>query len=259
MRGDAGLGLLVLMVAFTTSAGSASGARAAPASSRGRAAESDSTATCDQNIAGPKCLPRPSLAAEVAHRAWHVDGKASVTQAMLSAGLQLEAANAISADHLSSMGFVTALDLQLLAGGPESAVLMSELTNRGVSIADRAKIRLLVRDLDQLGRLTPHRIMTPDAPILSQEWTTTRRGLQVGAGTESGGGVSMDTLAIALSVLVGAAGYVVQVGWPKNSKLSSPCFVPAIAICDPRPAHFLPSRTGLHRTAGRASRGETGQ
>eukprot|EP01052_Picozoa_sp_SAG31_P054706 SAG31_NODE_14713_length_791_cov_1.065029_1_plen_96_part_01 len=76
-----GLGLLLMLVAFVTRTGSA-------AASRGRAAEIDSTVTCNQHIAGAAaCLPRPPLATEVAHRAWHVDGEASVTQALLSAGL----------------------------------------------------------------------------------------------------------------------------------------------------------------------------
>ena len=46
---------------------------------------------------------------------------------------------------LAALGFATALDLRLLAGGPEAAELMAALrTGGGLGIADRAKIRLLV-------------------------------------------------------------------------------------------------------------------
>eukprot|EP01052_Picozoa_sp_SAG31_P074041 SAG31_NODE_33116_length_347_cov_1.451613_1_plen_73_part_01 len=47
--------------------------------------------------------------------------------------------------QLHDHGFQTALDLRLLrAGGAEAAELMDELRGGGISIGDRAKVRLLL-------------------------------------------------------------------------------------------------------------------
>eukprot|EP01052_Picozoa_sp_SAG31_P010396 SAG31_NODE_569_length_14020_cov_11.049565_3_plen_186_part_00 len=114
---------------------------------------------------------------------------------------------------VSRHGVRTALDLQLLAaGGAEAKELLGHLKDWGLSVGDRAKIQLLLgppqwaegkavaecRDAgDGNGAAVvrgPH--MAPRQ----------RRVLQ----DDGGGGLSMDTMAIVLSVLVGAAGYVVQ-------------------------------------------------
>ena len=59
-----------------------------------------------------------------------------------------------AAQALASFGFTKALDFQLLAGGPEAAELMTVLrTGTGLSIAARAKIRLLVGDREHLARI----------------------------------------------------------------------------------------------------------
>ena len=127
---------------------------------------------------------------------------------------------------LTELGFETAIDLQLLlAGGLEAAEMMGELQSAGVSIGDRGKVRLLVGDrAENLGRLYA-------APVLQQssaadgmtDVTSTgndqqerhhimmdkhrngdnsRRRLQ----EKDSGSMSMDTVAIVLTVLVGSAG-----------------------------------------------------
>eukprot|EP01052_Picozoa_sp_SAG31_P020327 SAG31_NODE_1523_length_8012_cov_39.769240_2_plen_201_part_00 len=58
-----------------------------------------------------------------------------------------------AASVLVALGFRTVRDLRLLAGGPEAAELMDGLkADGGLSIADRAKIRLLIGDRLHLER-----------------------------------------------------------------------------------------------------------
>eukprot|EP01052_Picozoa_sp_SAG31_P001801 SAG31_NODE_60_length_29419_cov_39.876398_25_plen_224_part_00 len=138
---------------------------------------------------------------------------------------------------LAALGFRTALDLQLLAGGPEAAELMAELrTTVGISIADRAKVRLLIGDREHLRRLmrsdTQMSASVDDCHRSDPEAMTQLRQLQ----DENRGGMSVDTIgstalycpkysaqnvsilplnglfaaAIVFSVLVGTGGYLLQ-------------------------------------------------
>eukprot|EP01052_Picozoa_sp_SAG31_P016320 SAG31_NODE_1076_length_10037_cov_8.357818_7_plen_156_part_00 len=116
---------------------------------------------------------------------------------------------------LSSFGLRTTQDLQLLGGGPEASELMEGIRDK-LSVGDRAKLRLLVGDhahLDRIvqGEKTPvlsraHR-ESGHRPAVSNKHRTSLRLLQDRA---AGDGLSLDTIAIAVSVLIGAAGYVLQ-------------------------------------------------
>ena len=101
------------------------------------------------------------------------------------------------------------LDLQLLiAGGSEAGELMGELKASGLSVGCRAKVRLLI----PAARLPPGRPATTGADNNAGSQDShplpSRRALQdVPTGS---GGLSTDTIAIVLTVLVGAAGYFVH-------------------------------------------------
>ena len=82
-------------------------------------------------------------AAAIAEAAQQVCGGAPIEEALRSVHLRLEAAED-TGRMLAGLGFQTALDLQLLAGGPEAAELQGELKAGGLPIGDRAKVRLLV-------------------------------------------------------------------------------------------------------------------
>eukprot|EP01052_Picozoa_sp_SAG31_P010379 SAG31_NODE_567_length_14028_cov_4.022328_18_plen_593_part_00 len=114
---------------------------------------------------------------------------------------------------LQRQGFFTALDLQLLRGAPEAAELMDELrANGGLRIADRAKIRLLIGDRAHLTRF-----MLPTAAhdagaqhsSASHPCRSTHRLLQ-NADDSSSNTLSLDTIAIVLSVFCGVCGYLLQ-------------------------------------------------
>ena len=123
---------------------------------------------------------------------------------------------------LAAFGFETALDLQLLAGGPEAAEVMSELrSNSKLSVAVRAKIRLLVGDAEHLARVSKISAFAPasesaaaaDSGHDQREQAASRqhrqhRQLQDGAtGTDK---LSFDAIAIVFSVCVGVCGYLLQ-------------------------------------------------
>jgi hypothetical protein len=114
---------------------------------------------------------------------------------------------------LAALGFQTALDLQLLAGGPEAAELMTALGTAGeLSIADRAKIRLLVGDQTHLARVVMLSAPSEDVADRDQDEQATapcqRRQLQDGSVDRST--LSADTIAIVFSVCVGVCGYLLQ-------------------------------------------------
>eukprot|EP01052_Picozoa_sp_SAG31_P047031 SAG31_NODE_9239_length_1310_cov_1.095789_1_plen_150_part_00 len=109
---------------------------------------------------------------------------------------------------LRGAGLRTALDLQLLkVGGEEAAELMEQLRIGGISIGDRSKVRLLFGDPTFLDR--------PSSGVHAMQTYALRppRKLQQMSDTCSSRSdeLSTDTIAIVLSVLVGAAGYLVQV------------------------------------------------
>eukprot|EP01052_Picozoa_sp_SAG31_P023659 SAG31_NODE_1965_length_6790_cov_70.718577_1_plen_512_part_00 len=114
---------------------------------------------------------------------------------------------------VSRHGVRTALDLQLVAaGGAEAEELLGHLKDWGLSVGDRAKVRLL---------LGPPQWAEGKAVVECRDFddgngAAVARGLHMAPQQRrvlqdnGGGGLSMDTIAIVLSVLVGAAGYVVQ-------------------------------------------------
>jgi hypothetical protein len=139
-----------------------------------------------------------------------------------------------AAETLAGLGFDTSLDLELLGGGEAAAEVLAELKAGGLGPADRAKVRLLVGDRAHLRELSSPALSSAgtlaavpaaahsharlntsldsvhsganDALSIDEDTTTQRRNLQ----SSGGGGMSADTIAIVLSVLVGAAGYVLQ-------------------------------------------------
>eukprot|EP01052_Picozoa_sp_SAG31_P033129 SAG31_NODE_3706_length_3971_cov_7.584969_5_plen_220_part_00 len=172
-----------------------------PADSSGTAAEEASL--------GLNCVA-PSA---VAHRVRHLCSGNPVTDALLATGLTPTVADA-AADVLRELGFETALDLRLLVGQQQlQDELAAELKTSGLSIGDRTKIQLLVGDgggADPRGRLEGGtsafacvKGSTQCTELINGGAPISRRQQQ----TEGDdGGLSTDTLAIVLSVLVGAAG-----------------------------------------------------
>ena len=103
------------------------------------------------------------------------------------------------------------LDLRLLVDEEAEELLGTELKPDGVSIGVRSKVRLLMSATDGASRQErlPGDQGDPTQSATRTAWgQRPQRRLQ---GDEGDGGVSFDTIAIVLSVLVGAAGYVVQV------------------------------------------------
>ena len=107
---------------------------------------------------------------------------------------------------LTGLGLPTTTDLRLLGGGPEAEELMEELQAAGLLLGDRAKIWLLVGDRTHIGRLSIN-----DDPVAESQMP---RRLQAHTAETAlkadSGDMSTDTIAIMLTVLVGAAGYAMQ-------------------------------------------------
>lgn len=151
----------------------------------------------------------------VAHSAQRLCSGTPITDAMLTAGLSASVADT-AAGVLLRHGFETVLDLRLLIGQQLQEELAIELKTSGLRIGDRAKIQLLVGDGSLEPRNGQRRAREFAAANCSTQWTelinggvgsealppTSRRQQQI----EDDGGLSMDTLAIVLSLLVGAAG-----------------------------------------------------
>ena len=92
-----------------------------------------------------------AAAEQVARAAQQLGGDATIVAALTAVKVGTDGAE----QALAALGFETALDLRLLAGGPEAAELMTALSTGGeLSIADRAKIRLLVGDQTHLARMS---------------------------------------------------------------------------------------------------------
>eukprot|EP01052_Picozoa_sp_SAG31_P038173 SAG31_NODE_5050_length_2775_cov_2.843423_3_plen_237_part_00 len=104
-------------------------------------------------------------------------------------------------------GFATALDLRLLVGRQLQVELAAGLKTSGLSIGDRAKIQLLIGD----GAVPTNAPLCEFTVSQSTPWSEFISGEGDGGGlrrqqTDGDGGLSTDTLAITLSVLVGAVG-----------------------------------------------------
>ena len=110
--------------------------------------------------AAPCPPPGNDAGTTAATAAEHVAGAAQQLRgdATAAAALQAVQVGTLHGDAeqaLATLGFETALDLRLLAGGPEAVELMSALRTSGeLSLAVRAKIRLLVGDVDHLARVS---------------------------------------------------------------------------------------------------------
>lgn len=159
-----------------------------------------------------------TAATQVVRKAQHLRGDLPMEEALRAVELQPQPARA-AARLLADHGFRLLLDLQLLGGGREGVDLMEQLATSGMNIAERAKIRLLVGDRAHVDRLLMATSISTsiDCPGPSDfAWelkseqdglSLSARKLQDSAETETTG-ISMDTVAIVLSVLVGAAGCV---------------------------------------------------
>ena len=149
-----------------------------------------------------------TTAEQVAHATQQLRGDATIAAALQIASVRRDGVE----QALAALGFETALDLHLLAGGPEAAELMTTLRTAGkLSIADRAKIRLLVGDSQHLARVSAS---TPSSSAMGCDQDRDEaaawhhRQLQ-DQGTDRST-LSADTIAIVFSVCVGVCGYLLQ-------------------------------------------------
>eukprot|EP01052_Picozoa_sp_SAG31_P045805 SAG31_NODE_8517_length_1437_cov_1.351271_1_plen_175_part_00 len=85
-----------------------------------------------------------------AHRRY---GGATVSDALRSARFEPGPAVRTAALLEQQFGLTAPADLLLLGGGPEALELMSDLQSRELSLGDRAKLRLLVGDVDHMQRV----------------------------------------------------------------------------------------------------------
>ena len=149
-----------------------------------------------------------TVANQVARATEQLRGDASITAALQT--VQVGTHHADAEQALAALGFETALDLQLLAGGPEAAELMATLRTGGeLSIADRAKIRLLVGDREHLARVA----MVSSSPFSGseeEEQAAPRHRQLQDEGDSDHGTLSADSIAIVFSVCVGVCGYLLQ-------------------------------------------------
>ena len=191
---------------------------------------------------------------DVARSAAEICGSLPIEEALRTVGITPPGAARRASELLAALGFRTALDLELLGGGEAAAEVLEDLKAGGVSAADRAKIRVLVGDQDHLrglasggswtGRLisaasddvgraqstastasTASSAAEHDASASIREDAavpsatgSSRRALQQGSTAD--GGLSVDTIAIVLSVLVGVAGYIIQAYTARRSERS---------------------------------------
>eukprot|EP01052_Picozoa_sp_SAG31_P024346 SAG31_NODE_2064_length_6532_cov_3.118918_5_plen_491_part_00 len=157
--------------------------------------------------------------------------------------VQVPAKAVVEAEQLmAALGFETMLDLQLLAQAPaEAEELMSELSVGGLALAHRAKVRLLFRshgcspatsrptDLyacDDRQQLDGQRHTESHGPSPSQFLATaTSAGNNDDSSArrreQGGDGMTADTIAIVASILVGAAGYLVQAWTARRAELAA--------------------------------------
>jgi hypothetical protein len=151
-----------------------------------------------------------AAAEQVALAAQQLRGDATVAAALTA--VKVDTAGAEQA--LASLGFDTALDLRLLAGGPEAAELMATLSTGGeLSIADRAKIRLLVGDQTHVARVA-RTMPLPMEDVADRDQSEQAALLgshhRLQDGGDDRGVLSADTIAIVFSVCVGVCGYLLQ-------------------------------------------------
>ena len=191
--------LLVSVAALMLSSCPGGPAAASPAAEeQSKALEEEDRPSCTSAVA----------VAEVARTAQLLCGAAPVEEALLSVRLQPGEATGAAGQLLEGLGLRTAVDLRLLGGGPEAQETMDALKTAGISIGDRSKIRMLVGDRAHLGRLFCGAAAQAGGQAAGGEASQPRRGLQTKAADSDT--MSMDTVAIMLTVLVGAVGYAMQ-------------------------------------------------
>ena len=147
-------------------------------------------------------------AEQIARAAQQLRGDATIAAALQTADVRRDDAEQV----LATLGFETAVDLRLLAGGPEAAELMTALQTGGkLNIADRAKIRLLVGDLKHLARLSTS---SPSSSAMDRDQDRDEAGhwhhRQLQDQGPDRSTLSADTIAIVFSVCVGVCGYLLQ-------------------------------------------------
>ena len=161
--------------------------------------------------ASPATSAPCNRASDIARAAQQLCGDVAIGEALRLVRLQPETVRTLQ-PVFTSLGFRTVLDLQLLAGGPDATALMQFIAESDLAnIGELAKIRLLVGDQEHLSRIasvekTEHEDEhQPPNRRPSSGHSQERRWLQ----EQADDGMSMDTVAIVLSLLVGAAGYIV--------------------------------------------------
>eukprot|EP01052_Picozoa_sp_SAG31_P020652 SAG31_NODE_1564_length_7868_cov_5.665766_1_plen_471_part_00 len=169
-------------------------------------------------VAAAETSPAAAAAESIIRSAMTLPASAQVEEIFRrTIALQSPEVEQAAAQALRSHGFRSVLDLLMLGGGPEATELMASLrTDSQLTISARAKIRLLIGDrahLTAMLRLAEPSVMAPQCNDQGGDAApSSRRQLQ----TEQNGGasdtssISVDTIAIMASILVGVAGYVVQ-------------------------------------------------
>eukprot|EP01052_Picozoa_sp_SAG31_P016622 SAG31_NODE_1107_length_9877_cov_4.000102_6_plen_226_part_00 len=220
MLGPAGIRVGVVLATFAVLTGNSSHIVLANPAEATRAAKSARPSV-------RTCQPTATRGASV-RQAAGVCGSASVSFALGTVlGVPQGKAEAVG-ERMAALDIHQVLDLRLLAGEEAKELLDTELKPDGVSIGVRSKVRLLMSASEAGGgsQQEPAGMGLSSQQTLATPATTARSGQRQRRlqGDEGGGGVSFDTIAIVLSVLVGAAGYVVQVG-------CNCCL--AVVFCDP--------------------------
>eukprot|EP01052_Picozoa_sp_SAG31_P013756 SAG31_NODE_836_length_11643_cov_3.389813_6_plen_226_part_00 len=164
----------------------------------------------------------PTSAAIVRRQVEQLCGGLSVADALrVVEAVEIDAARLLLDEH----GLQRVMDLRLLAAVSDEGIeLMEQLRIGGISIGDRSKVRLLL-DGGATESAAAQIVRKAEVPSVSRTKTAPdgkagrvesedepfvhRRPRQLQGASESGG-LSTDTLAIVLSVLLGAVGYVVQ-------------------------------------------------
>lgn len=152
--------------------------------------------------------------ADVTHRAQQLCSTTPVSEALWTVGLRDSdpLANKPQVQRLLQQhGLQSTLDLRLV-GGLEAEQLIEQLRLDGVTIGDRSKVRLLLQE-DHRDHHAPQWSELEDSKQIRAA-ASLAGALATGGGSrralQAADGLSADTIAIVLSVLVGAVGYLVQ-------------------------------------------------
>eukprot|EP01052_Picozoa_sp_SAG31_P017805 SAG31_NODE_1234_length_9204_cov_9.297748_5_plen_238_part_00 len=165
----------------------------------------------DETMGGSDLCP---AAAVVRRAAVDICSGDTVAAALRRVGLARHTADAIG-DQMAALELRTTLDLRLLANTPEAEHLFASLAHSGISIGARAKVRLLltsdlpdhVADEPQTGANGMQAMGAEWQQRVQGQMGVPRSGALRRLQQESQGtGLSLDSLAIMVSVLLGVAG-----------------------------------------------------